>query len=103
MKFKSDKKQIDTPYEKVPKITDEKTNIHPCDSQICKGGNCPGCSEGKLYCSDIRCSPYCPGCKIDKDNNYNNIICILCIIICLLILGFIIYMFFAPKMMYNPN
>lgn len=33
-----------------------------CQRPVCPGGNCIGCKDGKLYCGDPRCHPYCPEC-----------------------------------------
>lgn len=83
-----------------PKVSEYKSDIKPCAPEICPNGNCPGCKDGNLYCSDIRCSPYCAGCKIDENDNYNSTVFILSIMICLIVLAFIIFMFFTPKMIY---
>lgn len=86
-----------------PTISEEKANIHPCSSEVCKDGNCPGCKDGKINCSDNSCSPYCVGCKIDNNENYNSVIFILCIIMCLLLLAFTLYIFFTPKILYKNS
>jgi len=34
-----------------------------CTFETCKGGNCSGCKDGKLWCEDPRCTPYCRECQ----------------------------------------
>ena len=39
-----------------------------CNNSLCKDGNCPGCSNGKRWCEDPDCFPYCRACELKKNH-----------------------------------
>ena len=69
-----------------------------CLSNLCLGGNCPGCRNGTQYCNDPRCYPNCPGCSTPPSSNTSSgwgWWVYLLIILVILIL--IIFLFFALR------
>ena len=59
-----------------------------CSSTYCPDGNCAGCYNGKLWCGDSRCSPYCQDCVVTAANSrFENMLFIV------LILGFMFILF----------
>lgn len=70
-----------------------------CNNPVdCPNGNCPGCKDGKVWCGDPRCSPYCPGngCQIPKDHDYNIGVVVIIILFCLAMILFIIWIAHGP-------
>lgn len=66
---------------------------NPCSATTCLNGNCPGCRNGQLYCSDPRCYPNCAGCTTSEGSNSNNWIIVTIILVLLgvlLVMGFIV-------------
>ena len=42
-----------------------------CQSPTCQNGNCEGCKNGKTWCNDPRCFPYCRDCQLPKNHETN--------------------------------
>lgn len=66
-----------------------------CLSNLCPGGNCPGCRNGTQYCQDPRCYPNCPNCESPKTSSGWGWWVYLLIILVILIL--IVFLFFALR------
>jgi hypothetical protein len=64
---------------------------------FCPEGNCEGCKNGQIWCQDPRCAPYCSDCQvpIQYDNFVTSVT--FSIIFLILLLAFIIFVFFGPK------
>lgn len=68
-----------------------------CERETCVNGNCPGCKDGKRWCDDPRCSPYCTGCKPPKQN-FELVNIMFALFVFILILGvFISLYFYGPR------
>lgn len=71
---------------------------HCSDPVSCKDGNCPGCKDGQLYCSDPRCSPYCQDCAFPvQTHDFNGGMVIVVILICLIAIFFIVWFVWGPQ------
>ena len=68
-----------------------------CDVAFCPDGNCAGCKDGKLWCNDPRCFPYCSSqCNITETqlkDSYLIIIGVIAILIGALIMLFLLICF----------
>ena len=40
-----------------------------CAASNCKNGNCIGCKDGKKWCDDPRCYPYCRDCNLTPSSD----------------------------------
>ena len=69
---------------------------HCSNPDMCPGGNCPGCRNGKVWCQDPRCGPYCQNCAVPKSFDYNANAVFLVILICLLAALFIVWFVYGP-------
>ncbi len=60
-----------------------------CLASLCPDGNCEGCKDGKIWCQDQRCEPYCPACVLpanyDRFVNTVSLIFIVCLLVLLVI------------------
>lgn len=70
---------------------------HCQDPVSCLNGNCIGCKDGKIWCQDPRCAPYCKGCSIPKNHDLNGTIVVVIILMCLFAMLIIIWAFYGPK------
>lgn len=70
---------------------------HCSDFTTCPEGNCIGCKNGKLWCHDPRCSPYCRECAIPPDHDFNGTVVVIIIILCLSCILIIIWFAYGPK------
>lgn len=70
------------------------------DSLICKDGQCVGCKDGKPWCQDPRCFPYCPEEQCiypGESHDYNGNMVMLVIICCLLTALIIMWFIYGPE------
>jgi len=69
------------------------------DPAACLNGNCIGCKDGKVWCQDPRCEPYCPGnsCAIPNDHDFNGSMVVIIIILCLITILFIVWFVYGPQ------
>lgn len=74
-----------------------------CSSPECPGGNCPGCIDGKVWCQDPRCAPYCRDCAPPPDNNFAVNVTMAIIIIALIIILFIVWFAYGPAVFVFHN
>ncbi len=72
---------------------------HCSDTTTCPDGNCTGCKDGKVWCLDPRCSPYCPEAECIITNQHDAAVNI---IICIVILG-IISILIIYWLVYGPE
>lgn len=68
-----------------------------CSGVTCPDGNCTGCRNGKTWCYDLRCQPYCQGCAMPPDHDH--VVDVMTIIIIVLIVAAIFIVWFA----YGPS
>jgi uncharacterized protein (DUF983 family) len=66
-----------------------------CSSISCPKGNCPGCKDGKVWCQDPRCEPYCMNCGPPDDFKASVIIFLITLIILGLVMAFVVFMFYG--------
>lgn len=38
-----------------------------CSDPYCPNGSCSGCKNGKMWCEDPSCHPYCKNCQAPDD------------------------------------
>ena len=69
----------------------------------CPNGNCPGCRNGKVWCQDPRCAPYCQYCGIPSNFDYNVNAVIIVILICILAALFIVWFVYGPSFFQTHN
>lgn len=74
-----------------------------CDPESCPGGNCVGCKDGKTWCQDPRCDPYCPACAIPQDYDFMVNVVMIIIVMCLLLVIFIIGFVYGPTLIRPHN
>lgn len=69
-----------------------------CTDITCQNGNCPGCSNGKLWCDDPQCSPYCRECTPKSGYNtvINTMFAIILVIVLIIIL--VLVLFHGPRL-----
>ena len=76
---------------------------NPCSDPVsCPGGNCIGCKNGNIWCQDPRCAPYCQGCAIPDDHDFNGNMVVTVILICLVALLFIVWFIYGPSL-FEPH
>lgn len=68
------------------------------DSLTCPGGNCIGCRNTLIWCHDRRCAPFCAGCSIDKNHDFNANILFAIIVICLIAITFLVWFAYGPRL-----
>ena len=73
------------------------------DTIICKNGDCKGCKNGKINCNDTRCAPYCPGCGIPENHDFNGSMVIIIILLCLIAILFIVWFVYGPQLIHPHN
>lgn len=73
---------------------------HCEDPVTCPEGNCPGCKNGQLFCSDPRCSPYCPQCPVDDSHHQAGNLTFLLIILGLASVLAIFWFAYGPSFFY---
>ena len=64
----------------------------------CSNGNCVGCRNGQIWCQDPRCAPYCSGCAIPNDHDFNLNMVVIIILFCLLAILFIVWFVYGPQL-----
>ena len=73
-------------------------STHCSNSLACSNGNCIGCRDGKLWCQDPRCSPYCSECGIPPDHDFNANMIMIIILFCLITILFIVWFVYGPQL-----
>lgn len=71
-----------------------------CNTITCPDGNCPGCKEGKQWCLDPRCDPYCANCSMLQGDEFIGAMVTLIIVVCLMALLFIVVFLYGPSMVH---
>ena len=70
------------------------------DPSCCIDGNCIGCQNGKIWCQDPRCFPYCPGdnCNYPEEHDFAVNILMTVIVMILLAILFVIWFAYGPSL-----
>lgn len=77
-----------------------------CKSQThCPNGDCPGCKDGKRWCKDPRCAPYCANCNIHKDRDKISNMIMFSIFVGMLLIFILVTLFilYPDRYVYVPN
>lgn len=65
---------------------------------LCPGGNCSGCKNGKIWCDDPSCAPFCSECFIVQGHDFISNWVFVLIISALIFLLFVIWVGYGPNM-----
>ena len=76
---------------------------HCSNQNICPNGSCTGCKDGNLWCSDPRCTPYCPECEMPKNHETIVAFLVIVVVIILTIIIFIMIYSYGPYMLNYHN
>lgn len=68
------------------------------DPISCVNGNCVGCKNGKPWCQDPQCSPFCSNCPTPQQHDFNANFVMGVIISALLAILFIIWFVYGPQL-----
>ena len=80
------------------------STYNPCsDKTFCPNGNCIGCQNGKVWCRDPRCQPYCSTCAIQEETDFNGNMMMIIILICLIAILFIVWVIYGPQFFEHHN
>lgn len=72
---------------------------HCSDPVTCPSGNCPGCKNGALNCQDTRCAPFCQDCTTNmSQHDLAANMMLLSILLCLILIFFIIWFIYGPRL-----
>lgn len=70
-----------------------------CSSFLCRDGNCEGCRDGKPYCSDPRCAPYCRGCPLPRGMGWVALIVVVIVVLLVIFLLIASFLLIGPRIM----
>lgn len=70
---------------------------------ICPDGNCMGCKNGNSWCKDPKCYPYCPGCSMPEEIDFNGNMVLIVILVCLIAILFIVWFVYGPVLFEHHN
>lgn len=68
-----------------------------CSQKMCSQINCSGCKDGKVWCEDPSCAPYCRGCRPPKGHEQGINMVFASILVILLTIVAVLIIFYGPR------